>query len=191
MSAIPTEALETSAATVGIIGGADGPTAIFVTGSEGGLDIDSIKGLLDGFDPATLLPDLSKVFSSLEPLCRIAVLIGPVVILLLGLSYLLLSPREANYYLGYRCYYGMGSEYAWRFTQRLAGFLFTGTGLVLSVVMLFISAGFGRLELTDMVWRAAACLVAELAAAILLNLTVNLTAAFRFDRKGNHRRKRR
>ena len=191
MSTIPTEVLESNAASIGIIGGADGPTAIFVTGSEGGLDIDSIKGLMDGFDPATLLPDLEKVFSSLEPLCRIAVLAGPVALLLLGLSYLLLSPKEANYYLGYRCYYGMGSEYAWRFTQRLAGFLFTGTGLVLSVVMFFIASGFGRMELADMVWRAAACLVVELAAAILLNLTVKLTAAFRFDRNGNHRRKRR
>ena len=179
-----------TAASIGIIGGADGPTAILVTGPEGGLDIDSIKGLLDGMDPAKLLPDLTKVFSSLEPLCRFAVLIGPVVFLLLGLSYLILSPKEANYYLGYRCYFGMGSEYAWRFTQRLAGFLFTGVGLALSVVMLFVTAGFGQMELTAMVWRAASCLLVELAAAVLLILSVNLTAAFRFDRKGNHRRKR-
>ena len=180
-----------TAASVGIIGGADGPTAIFVTGSEGSLDIDSIKGLLDGFDPATLLPDLSKVFDSLVPLCRLAVLIGPVVLLLLGLSYLFLTPKEANYYLGYRCYFGMGSEYAWRFTQRLAVFLYTGTCLALCVVMFLISAGFGKMELSDMVWRAASCLLVELAAAILLILSVNLTAAFRFDRKGNRRRKRR
>ena len=191
MSTTPTVVMDSAAKTVGIIGGADGPTAIFVTGSEGGLDIDSIKGMLDGFDPANLLPDLSKVFSSLEPLCRFAVLIGPVVFLLLGLSYLILSPKEANYYLGYRCYFGMGSEYAWRFTQHLAGFLFTGTGLVLSLVMFFISAGFGKMELSDMVWRAAACLLVELAAAILLILSVNLTAAFRFDRKGNRRRRNR
>jgi uncharacterized membrane protein YedE/YeeE len=85
----------------------------------------------------------------------------------------------------------MGSEYAWRFTQRLAGFLFTGTGLALSLVMFFLAAGFGNMELTDMVWRAAACLLVELAAAILLILSVNLAAAFRFDRKGNRRRKRR
>ena len=190
MSPTPTAALESTASSIGIIGGSDGPTAIFITGSEGSLDIDSIKGMLDGFDPGTLLPDLSRVFSSLEPLCRVAVLIGPVVFLLLGLSYLILSPKEANYYLGYRCYFGMGSEYAWRFTQRLAGFLFTGTGLVLSLVMFFISAGFGRMELSDMVWRAASCLLVELAAAVLLILSVNLTAAIRFDRKGNHRRKK-
>lgn len=155
------------------------------------LDVESIKALLDGFDPAALLPDLSKVFDSLVPVCRIAVLLGPVVLLILGLSYLIFSPKEANYYLGYRCYFGMGSEYAWRFTQRLAGWLFTLTGLALTVVMFAISLGFSGMPLTDMVWRAAACLVLELIASVLLILTVNLSAAFRFDRKGKHRRKRR
>ena len=180
-----------TAASVGIIGGADGPTAIFMTGAEGTLDIDSIKGLLDGFDPAALLPDLSKVFDSLAPLCRIAVLIGPLVLLALGLSYLFLTPKEANYYLGYRCYFGMGSEYAWRFTQRLAGFLFTGVGLVLTVVMFSISISFSYMQLPDMVWKAASCLVVELAAAVLLILIVNFSAMYHFDRKGKHRRKRR
>ena len=90
MSTTPNALLETTAAT------------------EELLDVESIKALLDGFDPAALLPDLSKVFDSLVPLCRIAVLAGPVVVLLLGLSYLLLTPKEANYYLGYRCYFGMG-----------------------------------------------------------------------------------
>ena len=180
-----------TAASVGIIGGADGPTAIFMTGAEGELDIDSIKGLLDGFDPATLLPDLSKVFDSLAPLCRIAVMIGPLVLLALGLSYLFLTPKEANYYLGYRCYFGMGSEYAWRFTQRLAGFLFAGVGLVLSIVMFAISIRFSYMQLPDMVWKAASCLVVELAAAVLLILIVNLSAMYHFDRKGKHRRKKR
>ena len=173
MSTTPTLLPETTAAT------------------EEMLDVESIKALLDGFDPGALLPDLSKVFDSLAPLCRIAVLVGPVVVLLLGLSYLILSPKEANSYLGYRCYFGMGSEYAWRFTQRLAGWLFTVAGLVMTVVVFAISVSFPHMQLTDMVWRAASCLVVELVISLLLVLTVNLSAAFRFDRKGRHRRKRR
>jgi len=173
MSTTPTVPMETMAATEELLG------------------VESIKALLDGFDPASLLPDLSKIFDSLVPVCRIAVLLGPVVLLILGLSYLIFSPKEANYYLGYRCYFGMGSEYAWRFTQRLAGWLFTLTGLALTLVMFAISLGFSGMPLTDMVWRAAACLVLELIASVLLILTVNLSAAFRFDRKGKHRRKRR
>ena len=173
MSTTPTELLESTAAAEEI------------------LDVESIKALLDGFDPAALLPDLSKVFDSLVPLCRIAVLAGPVVLLLLGLSYLLLTPKEANYYLGYRCYFGMGSEYAWRFTQRLAGWLFTVAGLVLTVIMFGISVSFPYMALTDMAWRAASCLLVELAVSVILILTVNLSAAFHFDRKGKHRKKRR
>ena len=116
---------------------------------------------------------------------------GPLVLLLLGLSYLFLTPKEANYYLGYRCYFGMGSEYAWRFTQRLAGWLFTAAGAVLTVVMFAISVRFPYMALTDMVWKAASCLLVQLAASVLLILTVNISAAIHFDRKGKHRRKRR
>ena len=188
MSTIP--AATDQAASIGIIGGADGPTAIFVTGSEE-LNIDSIKALLDGMDPAALLPDLSKVFDSLVPICRFAVMAGPLVLLLLGLSYLFLTPKEANYYLGYRCYFGMGSEYAWRFTQRLAGWLFTAAGAALTVVMFAISVRFPYMALMDMVWKAASCLLVQLAASVLLILTVNISAAIHFDRKGKHRRKRR
>ena len=192
MSTTPTELLETTAAALETtLAATEAAVTETTAAAEELLDIESIKALLDGFDPATLLPDLSKVFDTLAPLCRFAILAGPVVLLILGLFYLILSPKEANHYLGYRCYFGMGSEYAWHFTQRLAGFLFTGAGLVLTVVMFAISASFAYMPLQDMVWKAAACLVVELAAAVLLVLTVNLSAAFRFDRKGRHRRKRR
>ena len=69
MSTIPTEILSTAA-------------------TEPGLDIASIKKIMDGFDPAALLPDLSDLFGSLSTLCRFAVMIGPVVLLILGLAYL-------------------------------------------------------------------------------------------------------
>lgn len=191
MSTIPDALPETTAAALETtLAATEAAVAETAAAAEELLDIESIKAIMDGFDPASLLPDLSKVFDSLAPLCRFAVLIGPVVLLLLGLSYLILTPKEANHYLGYRCYFGMGSEYAWRFTQRLAGFLFTGAGLALTVVMFAISVSFPYMQLPEMVWKAAACLAVELVAAVLLALIVNLSAAFRFDRKGRHRRKR-
>ena len=129
MSTTPTEVLETIASTLATE--PVDPTAA----TEAGFDFDAIKGLMDSFDPASLLPDLGSVFGWMELICRVAVLVGPILLLVLGLAYLFFSPKEANYYLGYRCYYGMGSEYAWRFTQRLAGWLFTAVGLTLTVVM--------------------------------------------------------
>ncbi len=158
--------------------------------TEAAFDIKSIKELMDGFDPAALLPDLSGLFGSLETVCRWAVMIGPVLLLVMGLLYLFLSPKEANYYVGYRTYFGMGSVHAWRFTQRLAGILFAGLGLILTIVMLVISGGFGGMEVMDMVWRAVSCLVWEAVLALLANLFIGLAAASRFDRKGEFRKKK-
>ena len=154
------------------------------------LDIESIKSLMDGFDPAALLPDLSDLFGSLASLCRFAVMIGPVVLLILGLAYLFLAPREANYYFGYRCYFGMGSVQAWRFTQRMAGMLFGGVGLILTIVMYVISGSFAEMEVTDMVWKAAGCLVWQAIIALVLTFLVNFLAFFFFDAKGGPRRRK-
>ena len=165
------------------------PTEI-LQATEPALDINSIKSLMDGFDPAALLPDLSELFGSLATLCRFAVMIGPVVMLVLGLAYLFLSPREANYYFGYRCYFGMGSVQAWRFTQRIAGMLFGGVGLLLTIVMYVISGAFAEMEVTDMVWKAAGCLAWQAVIALVLTFLVNFLAFFFFDAKGGPRRKK-
>ena len=190
MSTTPTELLETTAAALETTIAATGAAIAETTAAtEAALDIESIKAIMDGFDPAALLPNLSEVFGSLATVCRFAVMIGPIVLLFLGLAYLFLSPKEANYYFGYRCYYGMGSIHAWRFTQRLAGVLFTVTGVVLSIVMFTLSAGFGGMDVTDMVWRALDCLVWEAVIAVVLTLLVNLAAMARFDRRGHLRKK--
>ena len=191
MSTTPTELLETAAAAIETTLAATEAAIAETTAAMEGLDFGSIKAMMDGFDPASLLPDLTRLFDSLAPVCRIAVMIGPLVILLLGLSYLFLAPKEANWYLGYRCYFGMGSEYAWRFTQRLAGVIFTGLGAVLTAVMFIITGRFAYMEVTAMVWRALECMAAEAIAALVAVLTVNTSAAIHFNRKGQHRRKRR
>ncbi len=191
MSTTPTEILETTAAAIETTLAATEAALAETTapGAESGFDFDSIKALMDGFDPAALLPDLTKIFDSLAPVCQIAVMIGPIVLLVLGISYLFLTPKEANYYLGYRCYFGMGSEFAWRSTQRLAGVIFTGLGALLTVVMFFLSSRFASMELTEMTWLALECLLAEAIAVILATLTINLTTAAKFNRKGIRRRK--
>ena len=171
MSTIPTEILSTAA-------------------TEPALDIESIKQAMDGFDPAALLPDLGELFGSLATLCRFAVMIGPVVLLILGLAYLFLAPREANYYFGYRCYFGMGSVQAWRFTQRIAGMLFGGVGLILTIVMYVISGSFAEIEVTDMVWKAPGCLPWQAIIALALTCPVNSLALFFFDAKGGPRRRK-
>ena len=180
-----TEALETLAETVAETLAAAETTA----GTEAALDIESIKELMDAFDPASLLPQLDSVFETVVLACRIAVMVGPIVLLLMGLVYLFFTPREANHYIGYRCNYGMGSVQAWRFTQRLAGIVFGSLGLILTVVMLFVTNGFAGMEVMDMVWKAVTCLLWEAGLTILATLGVNFIVFSGFDRNGELRRR--
>lgn len=151
--------------------------------------IDSIKEMMDGFDPAALLPRIDSVVDWVKLICRLAVLVGPIVLVLAGLSYLLLAPKEANYYFGYRTAFGMGSVAAWRHTQKVAGWMFAGVGLVLTVIMLMVCVTFGGLEPMTAVWRAAKCMIAEAVIALIVVLSINSVAAFTYDYKGNKRKK--
>ncbi len=157
--------------------------------TEVALDIESIKEIMDAFDPASLLPELGDIFSLVVSLCRIAVMVGPIILLALGLAYLFLAPKEANYYFGYRCYFGMGSIEAWQFTQRFSGLVLGGLGLVLTGVMLVISLSFGSMDAMEMVWRAFWCLVWQAILVLLANAVIWGAAALRFDAKGNFRKK--
>ena len=159
--------------------------------TEAALDIDALKKAFEDFDLATLLPKLDSIFDKITLICRICVLVGPIILLILGLFYLFLSPKEANYYFGYRCYYGMGSVQAWRFTQKLGGLVLGGLGLVLTVVMLFLSMSLRGMAVEAMVWRATKCLIWEAALALLANLAINAAAFLLFDSHGDFRSKKR
>ena len=154
------------------------------------MSIEDFKELMDGFDPASLLPELETIVGKIAPIARIVVMIGPVVLLLMGLLYLFATPKEANHYVGFRCYYGMGSVDAWQFTQRLAGIVWSGLGLVLCLVMLLVSAGFGKLETIDLLWRAVHCVLWEAGLTLAAFVAVNIAVALRFDSKGDHRKKK-
>ena len=155
------------------------------------MSIEDFKGLMDGFDPASLLPELDTVISKVAVIARIAILVGPVLLLLMGLVYLFATPKEANYHIGFRCYYGMGSVQAWQYTQRLAGLVWVGLGLVLSVIMLLIGLGFAKMQTMDLLWRAVACVLWEAGLTLAAYITVNVIVIRRFDKKGELRKKTR
>lgn len=110
--------------------------------------------------------------------------IGPVIALILGLAYLFLAPKEANYYFGYRCYFGMGSVRAWRFTQRIAGMILGGLGLILTVIMAIVTAGYGSMDSIDMVWSAVNCLIWEAILLLIGSIAINLDRHGEFRRQG-------
>ena len=164
-------------------------TTTATAATEAALDFDAIKKILDGVDPAEMLPQIDTIFSKIQLLCRIRVMAGPVILLILGLCYLFLAPKEANYYFGYRCFFGMGSVHAWRFTQRIAGMVLGGLGLILTLVMFFISLRFGSMEISAMAWLTVKCLIWQAVLVILATLGINGLAMFWFNRRGELRRR--
>ena len=148
---------------------------------------EDIKVLMDNFDPASLLPDLTTLPGLVATLTRLAVMVGPIVLLVMGLLYFFVAPKEANYHFGYRCYFGMGSEEAWRFTQRMAGLIWSVLGLVLTIVMLLVSGGYGKKAVADIISSGLSCLIWEIGLAAVSCLVINVTAMILFDRKGLRR----
>lgn len=153
------------------------------------MDIDSLKALLSDFDLAKFLPDLTSTLGKVELILRIAVLAGPLILLVLGLLYLFAPAKEANYTFGFRTFWGMSSVESWLFTQRLAGIVWGGLGLVLTVVMAVVCNGYRGMELVPMLGSAVLCILWEIGLTVMSWLCIAVTVVFFFDRKGVRRKK--
>ena len=70
---------------------------------------NTIADLLDA-----IIPQLDKLLWNMRLWMAIAMFIGPVIFVGLGLFYRKWAPPEANHKLGYRTYFGMGSVNAWQ-----------------------------------------------------------------------------
>ena len=151
------------------------------------MSIESLKTLLEDFDPAAFLPDLTSLFGKIELILRFLVVTGPVVMLVMGLVYFFLSPKEANHTFGYRTWFGMGSVEAWNFTQKLAGLVWGGLGLILTVIMLLIVNRYRLMDMESMLWSAVRCLLWEAGLALAALLGVNITVTVLFDWNGYRR----
>ena len=139
------------------------------------------------FDVLKFLPKLDTVLGWVDLIARVAILAAPVAILILGLMYYLKPPEEANHQFGYRFYWGMGSVQAWRFTQRIAGTVWSVLGGVLTAVMLTITFIFGALNTMDIANTAITCVAWELILIGLSCVFINTVVYKRYDRKGDVR----
>ncbi len=150
--------------------------------------MDKITAIFEGLDFAKLLPQMDRLLGVILTVARVAVLIGPIVMVVLGLWYFFLPPKEANHRAGFRTYFGMGSVEAWQFTQKLAGIAIGGAGLVLGVIMIIVSAGYGGKDMMVVAESAIRCLIWQAASALVVYLGISVTAAILFDAKGNRRK---
>lgn len=149
--------------------------------------IESLIALVNEFDFAKIMPELDSVMGWIDLFVRLCVLAAPVAVLFFGLWWLLLPPKEANHHVGYRCFFGMGSVDAWRFTQKIAGVLFTVLGVGLLAISLLVSNRFPDLEPMVMLDKAVVCILWQIGITLVLSLMINLMVALRYDRNGDLR----
>ena len=149
--------------------------------------MDKITALFDKLDLTKLVPQMDTLLEKLQFVAGIAILAGPLVMLLLGLWYLLLPPKEANYKAGFRTWFGMGSVEAWRMTQKIAGFTWGGIGLVLSVIMWLIRRNFAGKEIMQIVDTAFSCVLVQVVIAAVSYVLICLTAMALYNHRGEYR----
>ena len=142
------------------------------------------------FELGSMVPEMGVVLDKVRFLVTLSVLIGPALLLILGLIYFFIPPKEANRKFGFRTYFGMGSVEAWKFTQKTAGAAFGGLGLVLLVIMLVVISGFDAMDHFQMVSKAMNCLLWQAALALLARLTIMAAATALFDKNGDRRQKK-
>lgn len=151
------------------------------------MEFDSVTGFLDDFDISKLLPDLGTMLGKVDLVLRIGVLLAPLVILALGLLYFLTPPKEANHSFGYRFYWGMSSVESWRFTQKLAGAVWSVLGFIMLLVMALLCSSFKGMEAMPMVEKAVRYLFWELIIIAISCVAIDVTVMILFDSKGVRR----
>ena len=146
---------------------------------------NTITDLLDA-----IIPKLDTLIGDMRTWMSLALIIGPVLFIAMGLFYLFLAPPEANHKLGYRTYFGMGSVAAWKFTQKLAGIVWGALGVVMAVIAIIGCIIMLAQAPTDASSTALVIVIMEAVAALLAFLAIELTVLIRFDINGSDRFKK-
>ena len=151
--------------------------------------MSDILSALQDFDLAKFLPEPEKFMNDLEGWIRFFVLLGPLVLLGLGIWYYYFPPKEANYRAGFRTYFGMGSVEAWQFAQRVAGraYLFLGGGL--TALMFIVSLFFSGKNAMATIIVALLCVIIEVVLVVAVWVLIYMLVYRNFDKDGNRRKK--
>lgn len=149
--------------------------------------MNSITAFFDEIDLTKLVPELDTLLGKLQAVASWALMIGPIVMLVFGLWYFFMPPKEANHRVGFRTWFGMGSVEAWQFTQRLAGIVWGGLGIVLTVMAIIVSLTFGGKDAMQVATTAFICLMWQAGLALIGWFGIGFIVMMRYDAKGNRR----
>ncbi len=144
--------------------------------------MDIITGIFN-LDFAALVPELGSFLGFLRGILVLAVLAGPIAMVVLGALYLFKPAPEANFTYGFRTYYGMGGTEAWRFAQKIAGLIFGGLGAALFIVMFVVILCFAKSLLT-MAQTALICLICQAVIILVARMVISIWVGTYFDKDG-------
>ncbi len=150
--------------------------------------MDLITKLFD-IDFAALVPELPVFLGLVRTLMALAMLTGPVAMLILAVLYLRKPAPEANYNYGYRTYFGMGSVEAWQFSQKIAGLIFGALGAGLLLIMLIVILFFIGKTLLTVAIMAMVCLLIQVLLIAAARITIAVLCKKYFDKNGDRRRR--
>ena len=149
--------------------------------------MEKITDLLNNFSLEKYIPKLDTLMGWVQWLISLAIRVGPICILVLGLIYLLIPPKEANRKAGFRTYFGMGSVMAWNFTQRVSGLLMVPTGLILTLIAYAKVGKFSDMDLMTMAQSAVDAIKGQVICAFIIYVFMFVLTAVMFTRKGDCR----
>ena len=150
--------------------------------------MNKITELMDSLDLSKLVPELDELMAKAGSIAGWAVMIGPLVLLIMGLIYCFKAPKEANHSFGFRTYFAMGSVEAWQNTQRLAGIVFGGLGIILTIVMGILCLTWRGKDVMLILNRASRCLIWEVVLAALAYAALVVYTIIMYDKNGNRRK---
>ena len=146
--------------------------------------MDKIISFFDKSSLDKILPKLDSVIDVMQKMMQWAIKLGPICILVLGLIYLLIPPKEANRHFGFRTYFGMGSIPAWLFTQRVSGTLMSVVGLCLYLTANKAAKAFVSMDFMEITEKALAIMKVQIISALVIYVFMFLLTAVMFNRKG-------
>jgi len=149
--------------------------------------MEKITELLNNFSLEKYIPKLDSLMGWVQWLISLAIRVGPICILVLGLIYLLIPPKEANRKAGFRTYFGMGSVMAWNFTQRVAGVLMIPTGILLTLIAYIKMGKFPDYDLMEMAQEAFGAIKFQVVCALIIYVFMFVLTAILFTRNGSCR----
>ncbi len=138
----------------------------------------------DDFGIYDLLPEMGGFLGDIRFYLCLFLLLVPILMAGMGALRFFRPAQEANRFVGYRTFFGMGSVYAWQVTQWVSGAVFMGVGgllLLLAIIQCFVM---GAKEVGDAVSNMYTWLIVEGVCLILAIITVEVVIGLQFDKEG-------